>query len=119
MLPASSGRAEDHDVGLGVRGHEATGRLGARGHGALRPDEDDVGALAGVAGEQLVGGGDAVDALDAGDRGHDTRQSLADTAPVVADQNRPHTDSVRDGETARGWALSLSSVTPPGRLTPE
>ncbi|MCO5606958.1 hypothetical protein L7F22_061149 [Adiantum nelumboides] len=82
--------AEHHDVGLRVGGHEATGGLGARGHRALGPDEHDVDGLARVAGEQVVRGRDAVDALHAGHGGHDAGQSLTDTAAVVADQNGPH-----------------------------
>lgn len=58
--------SEDDDVGLRVGSHQPAGGLHPGGHSTLRPDQDDVDGLAGVAGEEFVPVGDAVDALDPG-----------------------------------------------------
>ena len=63
--------------------------------------EDEVGLLVREAGEHLLAARGGLDAVDAGDAGHELAQSLADDAVVVADQHGGHRST--SGRTAWRW----------------
>src|SRR5690606_37693197 len=87
-------RGAEHDhVRLGVRRDQAPGGLHTGRHSTLRTHEHDIDRLPGIPGKQLVTVRYAVDATDAGNSGHHAGKPFANTASVVADQDRRHRGS--------------------------
>jgi len=78
-------------------GQQPTRRLDAAGQRALGTDQDHVGGLAPVAGEQLVPAADAVDAIDRRHGPHHPGQAIAGTPAFVANQHAGHVIPPADG----------------------